>query len=158
MSKRKILVVSDETIVAQELGERLVALGYEVAIAGSQDESRAMMAASEPDLVLMDNELRGVLRAREAPDSHLRFRSIAVVLMTTEGATSSPSGAGVIEPHGHLVKPFTQRELCMTLELALCKVDAAREARAIEDRFFAVSIDMLCCLDFNGYFKRLNPA
>jgi PAS domain S-box-containing protein len=27
-----------------------------------------------------------------------------------------------------------------------------------EDRFFAVSIDMLCCLDFNGHFRRLNPA
>ena len=27
-----------------------------------------------------------------------------------------------------------------------------------EERFFAVSIDMLCFLDFNGYFKRLNPA
>jgi len=30
-------------------------------------------------------------------------------------------------------------------------------ARA-EDRFFAVSIDMICCLDFSGHFKRLNPA
>ena len=27
-----------------------------------------------------------------------------------------------------------------------------------EERFFAVSIDMLCFLDFSGYFKRLNPA
>lgn len=28
----------------------------------------------------------------------------------------------------------------------------------LEERFFEVNIDMLCCLDFNGYFKRLNPA
>jgi PAS domain S-box-containing protein len=27
-----------------------------------------------------------------------------------------------------------------------------------EDRFFAISIDMLCFVDFNGYFQRLNPA
>ena len=26
------------------------------------------------------------------------------------------------------------------------------------NQFFEVSIDMLCMLDFNGYFKRLNPA
>ena len=30
--------------------------------------------------------------------------------------------------------------------------------RELEDRFFAVSIDMLCFLDFNGHFHRLNPA
>jgi len=28
----------------------------------------------------------------------------------------------------------------------------------LEDRFFTNSIDMLCFLDFNGHFKRLNPA
>jgi PAS domain S-box-containing protein len=28
----------------------------------------------------------------------------------------------------------------------------------VENRFFTNSIDMLCFLDFNGYFKRLNPA
>ena len=35
---------------------------------------------------------------------------------------------------------------------------AARAVQELEDRFFANSIDMLCMLDFNGYFKQLNPA
>lgn len=28
----------------------------------------------------------------------------------------------------------------------------------LEDRFFELSIDLLCQLDFNGHFRRLNPA
>jgi PAS domain S-box-containing protein len=33
-----------------------------------------------------------------------------------------------------------------------------QEANALEQRFFDLSIDMLCVLGFNGYFKRLNKA
>jgi len=35
---------------------------------------------------------------------------------------------------------------------------AVRNVQELEERFFAISIDLLCFLDFNGYFKRLNPA
>ena len=28
----------------------------------------------------------------------------------------------------------------------------------LEERFFEIDIDLLCQLDFSGYFKRLNPA
>jgi PAS domain S-box-containing protein len=30
--------------------------------------------------------------------------------------------------------------------------------RELEERFFDISIDLLCFLDFSGYFKRLSPS
>ena len=36
--------------------------------------------------------------------------------------------------------------------------DEQRRVRDLEDRFFDLSIDLLCFLDFSGHFKRLNPA
>jgi PAS domain S-box-containing protein len=36
--------------------------------------------------------------------------------------------------------------------------DSTEQAPTLEDRFFTIAIDLLCVLDFNGYFKRLNPA
>ena len=46
-----------------------------------------------------------------------------------------------------------------TLTLRGASVSASAHATDdLQERFFALSIDLLCFLDFNGYFKRLNPA
>jgi len=42
--------------------------------------------------------------------------------------------------------------------VAPSEAEAISSAVETGDRFFEVSIDMLCFLNFNGYFKRLNPA
>ena len=47
------------------------------------------------------------------------------------------------------------RRLVSALQLEIAE---RKQAEEVLDRFFTASLDMLCLADFEGYFKRLNPA
>jgi len=159
VTKRKILIADDEIVVARALEKRLTKLGYEViGIASSGDQATAMMARAAPDLVLMDIKLRGDVDSAGAVGERRRYGTIPVVFMVTAtDETGLPPGSAT-DPYDYVIKPGTERELRASIELALGKQAAAKAVNEVQDRFFAASIDMLCHLDFNGRFKRLNPA
>ena len=158
MATRKILIVDPDT-AAEVLGTRLAALGYEVAgVCQSVADAAVLAARTKPDLALVDVTLAGVAGTARLATELSPAAPIAVVVIVADAGADSLQRAGLTEPHQFLVEPFSNRELGVIIELACCKHDAVREARALEDRFFALSIDMLCFLDFTGYFKRLNPA
>ena len=95
---------------------------------------------------------------RVAASPMLKERGCAVMLLIAEEDEAALVDAGLRATNTYIVKPFTDRELRVHIELALSRLSAARAVYELEDRFFATSIDMLCFLNFNGHFKRLNPA
>ena len=77
MNKKKILIVEDEFIVANDLRLTLEKESYEVAgIAASFKEACDMIQSQEPDLVLLDIRLKGKQTGIELAE-HLRKKSIA---------------------------------------------------------------------------------
>jgi len=158
MAKLRILIVNDAGVVARELEASVTTLGYEVAaITASGVDAVAMAASAAPELVLMGMVLQGNVSAVAAADTIRRLRSIPIVFMGTAADEATLQQAGLAEPYGYLVSPFSDRELRVTIELALCRHAAERAVHELES-FFAVSLDMFCFLDANGYFKRLNRA
>jgi PAS domain S-box-containing protein len=159
MAAHRILIVEDEDNVAKELAATLVACGYEVAsTASSGREAITLAGETQPHLVLMDITLGEDIDGVEAAEEIRRSWPIPIIFMADEDDEDTMRRVRQIQPFGYVGKPFSERDLRLHIDTALRSDEASNPVNAEEEPFFAVSIDLLCCLDFTGYFKRLNPA
>jgi signal transduction histidine kinase/DNA-binding NarL/FixJ family response regulator len=122
MPKAEILVVEDERIVGLDIKRTLERLGYTVpAIVTSGERAIHQATESRPDLVLMDIRLKGAMDGVEAAAQIQAQLDVPVVFLTAYADDATLSRAGAIAPFGYLLKPFEERVLHTTIEMALCK-------------------------------------
>jgi PAS domain S-box-containing protein/putative nucleotidyltransferase with HDIG domain len=122
MEKTKILVVEDESIVARDIHNMLLGLGYEVTgVISSAQESVEKAEETSPHLVLMDIMLNGELTGVDAADMIHSQYNIPIVYLTAYADENTLQRAKETEPFGYLLKPFEERELQTTIEIALYK-------------------------------------
>ena len=121
----RVLVVEDEAIVARDIAMQLSELGYvAVGIASSAEQALEMVAALAPDLVLMDIQLGGPTDGIAAAETIRQQYALPVVFITAYSADEILARAKLTEPYGYILKPFTDRELRVTLTMALYKHQA----------------------------------
>lgn len=127
MTALNILVVDDEQIVALDIRRTLERLGYTVP-AIIPDGPTAVHKATElqPDLVLMDIRLKGEMDGIEAASIISGKLGIPVIYLTAYSDTVTLERAKSSNPFGFLIKPFEERELHSTIEIALLKHAAER--------------------------------
>ena len=120
MTHEKILIVENESIVAEDVKQILERLGYPVVGKASTCEDALLTAEqTQPDLVLMDIMLDGAHDGIEAAEQLKNRLRIPVVFLTAYAEDSTLQRAMSTEPFGYLVKPFEERELHSTIEMAL---------------------------------------
>ena len=121
-STSKILVVEDEGITALDIQARLKSLGYTVSAAvSSGEEAIASVQTLRPDLVLMDIVLKGPLDGVQAAGKIRSLFNIPVVYLTAFSDADTLKRAKITEPFGFVLKPFEERDLQTTIEMALYK-------------------------------------
>lgn len=126
--KKKILIVEDEFIVANDLAIMLEASGYEMlGIAISAKAAMEEIAKNIPDIVLLDIQLQGPESGIDLAGK-LKTMHIAFVYLSANSDQVTLFKAKATEPYGFLVKPVRSKDLLVTLDIACYRHEHSRES------------------------------
>lgn len=134
--RARILVVEDENILAMDLSHQLEKNGYTVpGIYNSGEETLEHLPQDQPDLVLMDIQLQGEMDGVETAGIIKDRYKIPVVFLTAFADDTTFQRAKNIDPFGYIIKPFEERILRTTIEMALYKDQLDKQLIASEERY-----------------------
>ena len=120
MSKSKIMIVEDESIIAEDLADSLEDMGYIVVdIVSSGEEAILMAAEKQPHLILMDVMLQGEIDGITAAEEIYSSLQIPIIFLTAYSDNQTLQRVKATNPFGYIVKPFEERNLYLTIEIAL---------------------------------------
>lgn len=136
MSKLNILVIEDEFLVAADIEESLISLGYNV-----QNTLPSGQAAIDevnkklPDLILMDISLKGDMTGIEAATIITQQHDVPVIFLTANADVSTIEKAKISLPYGYIIKPFSEKDLQTNIEIARYKFENDIQSKIESDQF-----------------------
>lgn len=144
MSKLNVLVVEDEILVATDIEESLISLGYTV----QNCVATGAAAISEveknlPDVILMDIMLKGQMTGIEAANHIRKNHNVPIIYLTANADISTIEKAKISLPYGYIIKPFNEKDLQTNIEIARFKFENDMKSRVESDQF-------------NRFFKQTN--
>ena len=140
----QIMVVEDERIVALHLRHQLLKLGYDVVfIASSGEQVLRQIQNLKPDVILMDIHIEGDLDGIETVARLPADLHIPVIYLTAYSEEAILVRARATKPFGFLLKPFSERELHATIQMAL-------ERRSVEEALRDSEEHLTLALDAAG--------
>lgn len=161
-NKHSVLVVEDERIVAKDLQQTLVEMGYDAfAIASSADEAIARASEKCPDVALMDIRIKGVRDGIETAEILKSRFGIPVIYLTAYADEATIERAKKTEPHGYLLKPVKPAELRSAIEISVYRHAMEKHLRE-QERWYSTTMrsiaDAIVTVDLAGKVTYLNPA
>jgi CheY-like chemotaxis protein len=123
-AKKKILIVEDEMIIAEDLKRLLLKSGYDVTdIVTSGEAALNAVKESKPDLIFMDivieGEINGIDAAKQIHDKY----KMPIIFLTAWSDDETLEDAGKSDPYGYLLKPVNEKELQATVKMVFNKID-----------------------------------
>lgn len=139
MDKINIFIVEDESIVAKDIQNSLLKLGYNVVgIANNGNDAIERVVELAPDLVLMDIMIKGNLTGIEASEKIKEQINVPVIFLTAYADEGTLSRAKITKPYGYILKPFKEIDLHSNIEMAIYK--HRKDAALLKERDFLYSL------------------
>ena len=162
MGGSKILIVEDDGIIGRHIQNTLQKLGYQVLdVVSTGDKAIKTSSEEHPDLVLMDINLEGELDGVDAAGQIYGRFGIPVIYLTAFADNITLQRAKITDPFGYILKPFEERSLFSTIEMALRK-DGLEKALRTSEQLFRTLVENqgegIGLVDAQENFTFANPA
>jgi transcriptional regulator with GAF, ATPase, and Fis domain len=138
--KKKLLIVEDEFVVANDLRLILQKAGYQVCgIADSFNSAMDLIDEHQPTLVLLDIYLKGTKTGIDLARI-LSGKDIAFVYLSANNNEKTLEDAKATQPYGFLVKPFREKDVLVALEIAYYRHAHSLEAKLRKEQTLQVEL------------------
>ncbi len=117
----RVLVVEDESAIAELIAMNLRHAGFEVALAANAEQAQAELDAVLPDLVILDWMLpsRSGLELAQSWRAQSRTRDLPVIMLTARSAEGDMIAGLDAGADDYLTKPFSPKELLARIRALL---------------------------------------
>lgn len=120
MSEVNVLIVEDEPMVAEDIAEALNNIDFRVsAVVYTEKAALEELKNNTPDIVLLDINLKKGDEGIHIAEEINRLYHIPFVYLTAYSDKATLEMVQHTEPSGYLVKPFTEKGLFASLQLAM---------------------------------------
>ncbi len=121
---KTVLIVEDEPLIAADIEFTIREAGYKVlGIAHTATKALDLIHSHNPDLVLLDISLKGSQSGIEIGRVLRKQYEIPFIYITSFADKVTLEMAKETLPYGYIVKPFKERDIVSTIEIALFRFD-----------------------------------
>jgi len=121
--KDKVLIVEDELIVARDIRKTLERNGFRIAgIARTAEKAIELVEELHPSLALLDIFLKGTLTGIDIA-RHLNEKGIPFIYISANSNQQVLEAAKLTNPFGFIVKPFREKDLLVTIDIAMYRYE-----------------------------------
>ena len=136
--KARVMIVEDESIIAGEIRMILDKFGYQVTSVAATGQAAIEQAESDlPDLILMDINLKGDMDGIAAAGIIRDRLDIPVIYLTASVEESKLERAKRTVPAGYVLKPFSEDDIRVALEIGLYVAETGRKIADSQKRLAA---------------------